>query len=686
VSAIGATASTTALAAGTTTSSNTALSFSGLASGIDTASIITALTKFGQQQVTQLNTQAATIAGKQSAFATLQSDLTALQSSAGALSNAANGAFSAYSATASDATVLSAVAGTAAVPGNYTLTVGSLAQAEQVASQGFADPNATIQQGTFTVQVGSNAATTVTINGNNNTLQGLSNAINAAGGAVSASVISDGSGTPYRLLLTSSQTGAANAISVTDNLTAGTGAALNATSAVIQAATDAQVTVGTGSNALTVTSPTNQLNSLIPGVSVNLLAAKPSTPVTLTVASDTAAAVTAVQNFVTAYNAVNDFITQQTAYTAGGANTGVLLGNGDVLAIKNALANALSTTVGGVNANANQLSAAGLQFTSSGDLSFNSSTLTAALNGRTAGVSAADIKNLFALSGSSTNTGVQFVAGGSNTQPTAAAPYQVQITAPATQATVVASGPPGNAITITPANSTLSIELNGLLAYGFTLPPGSYSADSVLSVIQSAINAVPALQGNSVAVGLSSSGHIQITSEQYGSGSSVAVRGGTAAAALGFTGTESATGTDVAGNFVAGGKTEAATGSGQYLVGNSGNANTAGLEVQSTLSGPGTADLTVTQGLASQLNTVLNTYLNPINGTLATINNSFDQQTANINKEITQANAALSTQTTQLQTQFASMETAINSLKTVQTQLASFTTPSYLPTSTTTHL
>jgi flagellar hook-associated protein 2 len=669
--------------ASTTSSSNgSLLSFSGLASGIDSASIITALTKFNQQQIDQLDNQKTAIATKQSAFATLQSDLSALQTATNALTAPVNGAFTSFTATPSDPTALSAIAGTAAVPGNYTLTVGSLAQSEQVASQGFADPNATLQQGTFSVQVGSAPATTVTIDGNNNTLQGLADAINTAGGDVSASVINDGSATPYRLLLTSDKTGAANAISVTNNLTSGPGATIDATNTVIQAATDAKVTLGSGSNALTVTSPTDQINSLIPGVSLNLLSADPTKQLTLTVAHDTTAAVTGVQNFVTAYNAVHDYVAKQTAYDPTGANTGVLLGNSDAPALNNALSDALSNTVGGLNASANQLSAAGLAFTSSGDLTFTSDTLTSALNGQTPGVSPTDIKNLFGVSGTSDNTGVKFVAGNSNTQPSAGTPYQVQITAPATRATVVASGPPANSITISPPNNTLSVQVNGLLAYGFTLPTGTYTADSVLGVLQTAINSVPALQGNSVSVGLNSTGQIQITSQQYGSGSQVAVTGGSAASLLGFKGTESATGTNVAGNFVVNGKTEAATGTGQYLVGNSGNANTAGLDVQSTLTAPGSANVTVSQGLASNLNTVLNSYLDPTNGKLVNINNSLNQQTTSINTTISQQNTILSQKTTQLQAEFAQMETSINSLKSVQTQLSSLGILSYSTTST----
>src|SRR5207237_8330846 len=62
----------------------------------------------------------------------------------------------------------------------------------------------------------------------NDTLQGLADAINSSGAAVSASVINDGSGAnalPYRLLLTARQTGTSNAVTITNNLGASGGGA-----------------------------------------------------------------------------------------------------------------------------------------------------------------------------------------------------------------------------------------------------------------------------------------------------------------------------------------------------------------------------------------------------------------------------------------------------------------------------
>jgi flagellar hook-associated protein 2 len=654
--------------------SSSGLNFTGLATGIDTAKLVEGLTKLNQRRIDALNAQKTTITTKQTAFTALSAKLFDLQFKTNALSRSAGGAFDGHKATTSDATAVTAAAGTAAVPGNYVLTVNSLAQGTQIASEGFTDPNAAIKQGTLTLQVGSGTATTVTIDDRNATLQGLADAVNTAGGDVRASVINDGSAAPYRLLLTSAKTGAANAITVTNNLTTGTGAAIDPTNKTVQAAADAQVTVGSGAGALTVSNATNQINKLIPGVSLNLLRADPVKPVTLTVANDTEATVKAMQDFVDAYNGVRDFLNEQTAYNAETKAAGVLQGNRDAAALGNELSAALAASIPGLASGANRLSSVGLALTEKGKLTFDSAKLTAALNGQ-GGANPAELKKLFALSGSSDTSGVEFVLGGNKTKPTSATPYQVQVTTPATRAVVIAAGPPAPSVIITPPNNALQLKVNGLLAAGVTLTPGTYTPDTLVAMLQQRINAAPELDGNPVSVGLSGDGKIQITSQAYGSSSKVEITGGNVLGQLGFVGGETATGTNVAGSFVVNGITETATGAGQVLTGSTGNANTDGLQVRATLPAPGSGNLTVTQGLASRLNSVLTKYLDSGSGRLKAINDTFAQQTTDIDKTITRQNDTLSAKTVDLQVQFAAMESAVNNLKNLQTQLSSLVIP-----------
>ncbi len=654
--------------------SSSGVNFTGLASGIDTSKAIEGLTAINQRRIDALKAQQAKISGKQTAFATLQGKLFDLQFKANALARSAGGAFDGRKVTASDATVVTAVAGTAAVPGNYTLTVNSLAQAGQVASGGFTDPNAAIKQGTLTLQVGTGTATTVTVDSRNASLQGLADAVNAAGGDVRAAVINDGSATPYRLLLTATKTGAANAISVTNNLTSGGGAAIDPAAQVVQAAADASVTVGSGAGALTVNNPTNQVTKLIPGVSLDLLRADPAKPLTLSVVNDTEATVKAVSDFVEAYNGIRDSLAEFTRFDPEAKAGGVLQGNRDALTLGDDLAAVLTTAVPGLNPNVNRLSAVGLSITDKGKLTFDSSKLTAALNGQ-GGVTPADVKKLFSLSGSSDTPGVEFVLGGSKTKPSGSTPFGVRVTAPAMRAVVTSSGPPAATVIITPANAALQLKVNGLLATGVTIPAGSYTPETLVAILQQRINSAPPLEGNPVAVSLDQGGRIQIASQTYGGGSSVEVVGGTALADLGLTAGQSAVGTNVAGSFLVNGVPEAATGTGLVLNGVSGNANTDGLQVRSTLPTPGTANVTVGQGLASRLSAVIDKYLDAGNGRFKAINDTFARQTTDIDKTITRQNDTLTTKTAQLQAQFAAMESAVNQLKGIQSQLSSFSVP-----------
>jgi flagellar hook-associated protein 2 len=87
-------------------------------------------------------------------------------------------------------------------------------------------------------------------------------------------------------------------------LIAGQSFSIKATVPTVQTATDAAVTLGTGAGALTVTSATNQVANLIPGVTLQLSGADPTNPVTITVANDVAGTQKAIDSFVSDYNAL----------------------------------------------------------------------------------------------------------------------------------------------------------------------------------------------------------------------------------------------------------------------------------------------------------------------------------------------------------------------------------------------
>ncbi len=393
------------------------LSIDGLVSGLDTTAIIDGLLSIQQKQIKLLSDRQKKVVSEQTAFKGVEGQLVNLKSRLSGLSNRANSVFGAKQAKSSNDQILAAAASDSAVKGVYSVRVNSLARTHQVASQGFSDPDSVISEGTLDIRVGSAQPLTVAIDSSNNTLQGLADAINDAGGDVSASIINSGSDQdPYRLLLTSSKTGAANTITISNNLAGGSSQPQFDLDNPVQDASDASITLGSGAGAITIASAENTVENVIPGVTLDLLTANPDQDVTVEVRADTEAAQTAINGFVDSFNALMSFIDDQVRYEAETGQASPLLGNRSVISIQDDVRRAVSDVVAGVNSDANRLTAIGISFTDKGQLSVNQSKLSQALAGDLEGVGSADLRRLFALDGESTNPNIDFVVGSARTR------------------------------------------------------------------------------------------------------------------------------------------------------------------------------------------------------------------------------------------------------------------------------
>jgi flagellar hook-associated protein 2 len=191
-------------------------SSSGAAGGsvINVSSLVSELVAASQApQQALITNQTQAVTANISALGTLKSALSTFQSSLTSLSSPT--AFNAVTASSSEQDVVSATASSNAVAGSYGVTVSALASAQQLLSGGFiGGPGATVGTGTLTLSVGG-ASFSVAINGSDDTVSGIANAINAASTntGITATVIAGADGA--HLLLSSSQTGAANTITVT---------------------------------------------------------------------------------------------------------------------------------------------------------------------------------------------------------------------------------------------------------------------------------------------------------------------------------------------------------------------------------------------------------------------------------------------------------------------------------------
>ena len=292
--------------------------------------------------------------------------------------------FATRKATSGDAAVLTATAGSKALPGTYEINVEQLASAHQISSNPFVDgADHEVGTGTLTVSLGTKDFS-LEIDSEHATLADIRDAINAASDnpGVRATLINGQGGS--RLVLTSAATGAANEISVTQSGGDGGLAALtygdgNQTHyAEIAGADDAIVHVANA----TVTSATNTVSDAIDGVTLTLVAKSKDedTTTSLTVGFDDESVKTRINNFVTAYNALAGQISRLRSYDAATKTAGPMLGDSLLTGIENELRRTISDSVGGSGEAYGTLASIGITTTATGTLAVDSAKLDKALD------------------------------------------------------------------------------------------------------------------------------------------------------------------------------------------------------------------------------------------------------------------------------------------------------------------
>ena len=292
---------------------------SGVVSGLNTSALVAAqmASESGPRdalkaQVTTDNTLLASLQKLNTSYANLATQATA---------DAAPNAWSVFTAASSDPSV-SATTTTSASAGTVSFSVDSVAAAQVNVTAPMSD-SSTIP--VFTI-VGS-TGTQVQVQPASGSVADIAAAINQSSAGVSAIAVASGTDATtgaalYRLQLTSSHTGASGAFGfyagTPSAVTAGTASNLltQPGSAVIQTASDASVTLWAGTSAAqTVTSTSNTFSNLLPGVTVNVSKTS-TTPVTLTVAQDTATITNAASTLVSGVDALLQSIASSSAVTS----------------------------------------------------------------------------------------------------------------------------------------------------------------------------------------------------------------------------------------------------------------------------------------------------------------------------------------------------------------------------------
>jgi flagellar hook-associated protein 2 len=367
---------------------STVISSTGIGSGLDINGIVTSLTTAaGLAQNTQLADRKGSLTAQVSAFGTFSSALSTLQATLKTLETPST--LAGRTAAVSDSKVASGSATGSAIPAQYSLQVQNLAAAASLASQPVSSGTTVIGTGTLNIAVGGSSAS-ISIDSTNNTLAGIAAAINSAPNnpGVSASILTTTAGA--RLVLAGTTTGAANAITVTQSGGDGGLAALTYDPAhsvtkltQTQAATDANFSI----NGFAATSPSNQVTSVISGVTLNLVGTTAAnTPVTLTIGNDTTGAQTSIGTFVTALNGLITSIQTLTNYDPSTQTAGPLLGNATLQSFQNQLSKILDQVQSGTAGAGTSLASLGITANTQGTYSTNTTTLGSALTANLASV------------------------------------------------------------------------------------------------------------------------------------------------------------------------------------------------------------------------------------------------------------------------------------------------------------
>lgn len=280
--------------------------------GIDVSSVVSQIVSEQSGQLSVWEGQQSTLATQEGLLEGEENNLTSLQNAVAALADP-TGALAAQAATSSDTSVLTATAQSSAVTTTHNIVVNNLATTGTLYTDpiaGGADTSFLASgqtTGEVQLQVGGASGNTFDIpitQGSNDTLNTLAAYINTQSTAnnwgVTASVVSDASGS--RLALFSQSSGTAGALAITSN----SNTALTFDAPV--GGTNASLLIDN----VPFSNSSNVVTGAIQGVTLNLLSASTDgNPLQLTVGPDQNQITNAITNFVSAYNAVVSTINTQ---------------------------------------------------------------------------------------------------------------------------------------------------------------------------------------------------------------------------------------------------------------------------------------------------------------------------------------------------------------------------------------
>jgi len=382
------------------------ISSPGIGSGLDVQSIVSQLMVLEKAPIDDIEKKTTAVKTQLSAYGKLNAAVAAFRDASMAVTK--SDTWTTTTSTSSDATSVSVTSGTAA-PGSYAVAASQLAAAQSLSGGVVANASAlgtgtlhielgqfSTDQSTFTPKSGATAVDVV-IGTGEDSLSSIADKINKASAGVTASIVTDLSGS--RLVLRSSATGKENGFRITSTGAPGSAlanVAFDPSTGVTgmtktQTAQNALASV----NGLAIESASNTIEGAVAGLAIKLNKVTTS-PVDITVDQDDDAIKTKLQAFADSYNALNTLMKEQLKYDAGTKEAGPLQGDRTAVALQVSLRQMLGSN-SGASSKYTRLSDIGMEIQKDGSLLVNTTKLTAALD-----TAPAEMRKMFANVDSST--------------------------------------------------------------------------------------------------------------------------------------------------------------------------------------------------------------------------------------------------------------------------------------------
>jgi flagellar hook-associated protein 2 len=441
---------------------------------------------------------------------------------------------------------------------------------------------------------------------------------------------------------------------------------------LLQQAQDAKISMGStsgGGSPITITSETNFVADLIPGVTLNLKKVTTTSPIIINVDRDIAKASQQVNDFVSKFNDVLSALNDQFKFDPKATDkTGILFGDNTLITVQNSLRRQVSSNISGLDTKYKMLADVGIRFGSSGELTVaDRSKLDAAIRDHPD-----DLRKLLAPSGNSSNSKVSFASLTEKTRASSTG-YDVDITQVAKQGYLRGSSivnPATTPLVIDATNKNLALKVDGVVSETITLTEKTYSSSAdLVSELQQKINADQKIGNLGVVVSYfdnGSDGYLILTSGSYGKSSRVEIQGGTVNSAfvkVGLALGQVFDGENVAGTI----NGEEATGAGQILTGKDGNTTTAGLKLKVELTNAdlqtgNDATIKIFRGVAAQAQSLVNSLTKGTDGTFARRTRALELQIDDIKSQVDQMNQRMELKRQRLVDKFSEMESIIGQL------------------------